>query len=408
MPSILRKLLGGSGPAALLDPRDPAFLADPGPGYRRLREADPVHRMELGWFVSRYDDADFVLNDRRFGHPGPARSGFAARLAGPVSRMRAVSLVSMNPPEHTRLKRVVTPLLAARSVQRLRPRIAEYAGELFERVRGAGRMDLIEDFAAPLPFGISCELLGVPEGDRARVWRLMQPLAGVFDVGPHGSLLQRWRAVGAIRDYFAGLVAERQRHPAGDGVSALIEARNTGSVRSDEELVATCVLLLEAGHLTTVQLLGNGVLALLRAPDQLERLRREPALVPSAVEELLRYGGPVRLVGRMAFEDVRIHDRTLSRGDTVYALLAAANRDPARFAEPERLDVGRRAAGHLAFGAGVHACPGALLARATAEEALALLLRHASDLELAAGRLDPLDLIFLQGWKSLPLRFAAS
>jgi cytochrome P450 len=372
-----------------------------------LRETDPVHRTELGWFVSRYDDALAVLNDRRFGHPSRTSSSLVGRLLGPPGRLRQASLISMNPPEHTRLKRVIAPLLGAHAVERLRPRIEAVAGELLARVLADGRMELIADYAAPLPFAIASELLGIPESDRAHVARLIQPLAGVFDVVPQGGLLERRRAVAAIHDYLVELIAERRRRPASDGVSALIEARRSGAVLNDTELVAHCILLLEAGHLTTVHLIGNGVLALLHAPDQLARLRGAPALVGAAVEELLRHAGPVRLVGRMALEEVRLRGRVVSCGETVYALLAAANRDPARFADPERLDLERRDSGHLAFGAGAHACPGALLARATAHTALQLLLRKTSSLELAATPVETVDLMFLQGLRALPLRFSA-
>jgi cytochrome P450 len=404
MPTFTRGSRAASRAAWRFDPRQPGFRADPHPVYRRLRETDPVHRTDLGWFVSRYDDAAAVLGDPRFGHPPcPARS-IARWILGPVARLRRDILITSNPPDHARLRRLFTPFFGRGAIDAVRPTIRAVAEDLLDRARKTGRIELIGGFARPLTFSVIAEILGVPPADRERLMRLVLQLAGIFDVVPRGTLRVNRRVVGRLYAYFAEFAERCRRQPVEGLVGALVADRSDRPV-AGHELLANCILMLEAGHVTTTHLIGNGVLALLRQPEQLRRLRGDPALVAAGVEELLRYDTPVRVVGRMALEDVVLRGTLVRRGETIYALLGSANRDPERFPDPDRLDLGRQDNAHLAFGHGFHHCFGATLARAEAQVALDVLFNGALDLGAEDVPLEREDLIFINGWKELPLRF---
>jgi cytochrome P450 len=294
-------------------------------------------------------------------------------------------------------------------VERLRPRIAQIVDGLLDRVHGAGGMDLIEEFAYPIPVIVICEMLGVPVEDHERFkgWSLdiARGLDSVLlppdsDV-PRRSLASR----NALADYFRELIAARRRAPRSDMLSELIAAEEAGDKLSESELLATCILLLIAGHETTVNLIGNGTLALLRHPDQLRRLRDDPRLIGTAVEELLRFDGPVQRTARIPSEDVLIGGRVIAKGEMVMPFIGAADRDPAQFPDPDRLDLGRTDNRHIAFGWGIHFCLGAPLARVEGQIAINALVQRLPKLALATPTPEFRQSLTLRGLKSLPVTF---
>ncbi|MGH7301715.1 MAG: cytochrome P450, partial [Candidatus Rokuibacteriota bacterium] len=279
------------------DPMAPEFLADPYPTYHRLRAEDPVHQSPLGfWVLTRYEDVSGVLRDPRFVKE-PLAALIAARFGGQVPRGVGLSMLDRDPPDHTRLRSLVSKAFTPRVVEGLRPRIQQIVDGLLARARAAGSMDLIEEFAYPIPVNVICEMMGVPIEDHERFKGWSLDIARGLDsiwLPPDSEIPRRSAAARhAISDYFRELITRRRASPRGDLLSALIAAEEAGDKLNEEELLATCILILIAGHETTVNLIGNGVLALLRHPAELRRLRETPALITSAVEELLRYDGPV-------------------------------------------------------------------------------------------------------------------
>jgi cytochrome P450 len=395
-----------------LDLLDPGFLADPYPAYHRLRAEDPVHRHPLGFFVlTRYDDVAAFLRDARFGKSG-YEALFEARFGGgPDASWLALSMLFRDPPDHTRLRALVGQAFTPRVVETLRPRIQAIVELLLDRVAQAGSMDVIEDLAYPLPVTVISELLGVPAGEADQIKAWSRDVARALDaialpVGPE--VLERGRrATGAMVDYFGRLADERRRQPGEDLLSGLVRAEEAGDRLTERELLATCVLLYVAGHETTVNLVGNGLLALLRHPSEWQRLREDPGRLPGAIEELLRYDGPVQRTGRMAAEDVRIGGVEIPAGTLVVALLGAANRDPAQFREPDWLDVTREEPRHLAFGAGIHYCLGAPLARLEARMAFGALLRRFPGMSLDTERPVWRPSSALRGLETLPVQLGS-
>jgi cytochrome P450 len=292
-------------------------------------------------------------------------------------------------------------------VERLRPRIEAIVGELLDAVREQGAMDVIGDFAYPLPVTVIAELLGVPREDRSRLKVWSDELAAF--VGSARMTADKYaragQSLGELSEYFRRLIARRRDSPADDVVSALIGAEERGRVLGEEELTATCVLLLFAGHETTTNLIGNGVLALLRHPDMLEAWRCDPSLTTAAVEELIRYDGPGQAMVRVAREDLDWGGRPIRRGERLFLMIGAANRDPRQFADPDRLDLRRADNRHLAFGHGIHFCVGAPLARLEAQLALPALIGRLDGLTLAPGPLEWLDSVVFRGVKSLRVGF---
>jgi cytochrome P450 len=292
-----------------------------------------------------------------------------------------------DPPDHTRLRALASKAFTPRGVETLRGHIQGIVDRLLERVADAPRMDVIEDLAYPLPVTVISELLGVPVGDGDTVKGWSRDVARALDaialpVGP--DVIERGRrATDEMAGYFRDLIAERRRRPGTDLLSGLVEAEEAGDRLTEQELLATCVLLYVAGHETTVNLIGNGLLALLRHPEERRRLQADPGLLSGAIEELLRYDGPVQRTGRMAAYDTEIGGVPIPAGSLVLGLLGAANRDPSRFTEPDRLDLGRAEPRHLAFGSGIHYCLGAALARLEAQVAIATVLRRFPALTLA-------------------------
>jgi len=396
------------------NPFAPDVHANPYPLYDRLRSEDPVHwsaMMEV-WVLSRYDDIVGVLTDQRWSADRrQARNRFAAEAQrrqeefGPFGRTQ--TMLTADPPLHTRLRRLVSKAFTPRMVEGLRPRIQEIVDELMDAVQGSGRMDVIRDLAYPLPVIVIAEMLGVPPEDRDRFKHWSDEIVGALN-GPFAleETLQRARtSANELATYMHGVIEERRREPRDDLMSGLIAAEEQGQILSEDEMLATAMLLLVAGNETTTNLIGNGTLALLRNPDQMRTLRDDPSLIPTAVEELLRYDGPVQGTGRVATEPMEIDGRAIEPGQAVLCMLAAANRDPAQFERPDELNLRRHPNEHLAFGDGIHFCLGAPLARAEGQIAFQAMLERLADPRLETEDLRWGGTFILRGLASLPIAF---
>lgn len=374
------------------DPRDPAFVANPYPVFDHLRATAPVWKAPFGrWFLTRYEDCNLLLRDRRFGKDYTAPDALKQRF-GPTALQEpaVVELTHMmlmrDPPDHTRLRGLVTKAFTARRIEALRERVRAMADGLLDQVMTAGRMDAIRDLAFPLPVMVICELLGIPEADRDRFVKGSTSGAPLLDPRPptRAELDAANFGTQASGLYFEALFEQRRREPRDDLITQLVQAEEAGDRLSTAELRANVNLLFAAGHETTVNLIGNGLAALLRQPEQWRILRDDPSLIPNAVEEILRYESPVQAVSRMLAEPVELSGVALDRGELLVALIGAANRDPAMFADPNRLDVTRKNPNPLSFGGGIHFCLGAQLARIEAAEVFGVLLRRIPGLRLAA------------------------
>ena len=391
----------------------PEGRADPYPRYAALRATAPVHRSALGfWALSRYDECQQLLRHPGVGKdfsglagtPGlsPAQQAAEARFRNDRSNM-----LTTDPPDHTRLRGLVTRAFTPRTVESLRPRIVALVDELLDGF-GAGEVDVMDALAFPLPVTVIGEMLGVPAADRPALRPLVRDVTAVLElaVSPD-ALAAATTADAALAAYFAGLVAERRAHPRDDLLSKLIEAEDQGDQLTEDELISTTILLFAAGFETTTHLVGNGLLALLRHPDQLARLRADRSLARAAVEELLRFDSPVQIALRTAYEDLSIGGTTIEAGGVVLAMLGAANRDPARFRDPEALDIGRDQGPPLSFGGGIHFCLGAALARLEGQIVFDRMLDRFGTIELAGSPPRHRDSLTLRGLLDLPVRFAA-
>ncbi len=364
---------------ASFDFANPALRANPYPAYRFLREAAPIWRAPSGhWIVSTHAGCTALLRD-----PVMGREDTNMRSPELMAEYAVASLTRMmlfvDPPVHTRLRGLVSKAFTARRMEALRPRIEAIVDALIDRVAGQGGMDVIRDFAHRLPVTVICDMLGMPESDRGPFLeestvrgRILDPVAlsrEELDDANRGSR--------ASSEYFRGLLAYRRQNPGDDLATALVQAREADDTLSDDEIVSNIALLFGAGHETTTNLIGNGVLALHRNPAQLARLRADPGLIPNAVEELLRYDSPVQLTGRIATQDHEIMGERIEKGGHVIALLGAANHDPAAYeGDPDTLDVGRPGVRAISFGGGLHFCLGAQLARIEGEIAFRRLLER--------------------------------
>ena len=389
-------------------PMHPEFVADPYPTYHLLRTEDPVHQHPLGfWVLTRYEDVVSVLRDARFVKE-PIAAVVASRMGGATPPV-PLSMLERDPPHHTRLRGLVSKAFTPRVVEALRPDIQQIVDGLLDRVAGTHTMDLVEDFAYPLPVVVICQLLGVPVEDRERFKTWGVDIARGLDailLPPDSEVVQRSGAARrAMIEYFRELIAQRRSSPRDDLLSGLIAAEEVGDKLTEQELLASCILLLVAGHETTVNLIGNGTLALLRHPAELRRLRENPELIGSAVEELLRYDGPVQRTARVASEDVVIGGRTIAKDDLVLPFMGAADRDPAQFPDPDRLNIARADNRHIAFGLGIHFCLGAPLARVEGQIAIGTLLRRLPKLALATERPEYRQSLTLRGLAGLPVAF---
>ncbi|MFJ1925375.1 MULTISPECIES: cytochrome P450 [unclassified Streptomyces] len=379
------------------------FTANPYPYYEKMRAAGPVHSVRTDefdrvWLVVGYDEGRSVLADQRFGKDWRTLPGQTG-MGDPIN----ANMLEMDAPDHTRLRKLVAREFTARRIEALRPRVRQITDGLLDAMVPAGRADLVDAFAFPLPITVICELIGVPDLDRD-AFRLLSN--GV--VSPAGAT-EEGDAVRAMGGYLAELIENKRRSPGEDLLSALIAARyEDEDALSPDELVGMAFLLLVAGHETTVNLISNGVRALLEHPEQLAALRADFGLIDGAVEEMLRYDGPVEAATfRFARESVPIGSATIAKGDSVLVALAGADRDPGRYPEPDRFDIRRDAQGHLAFGHGTHFCLGAPLARMEGRIAVRALLERCPGLELDpdAGEPDWLPGMLIRGTRKLPVRW---
>lgn len=388
----------------------PAGKLDPYPFYRGIREIAPLYRSGLDglWYASRYDDCRALLVDPRCGRRRDGivrRFGMSEAQVQRFNRRQRSTMLMQNPPEHTRLRGMVSRAFTPKRVERLRERIGELADPLLDAMAEAGEADVMGDLAFPLPVSVIGELVGVPEGDREPFRNYVRDSFASGDAGASPEVLEAGERADQFFDsYFVELVARRRAEPTDDLLSALIEVRQSTGSLSEEELLATAVLLFLAGFVTTTNLIGNGLLALLRAPSQFERMWGDPSLVASAVEEMLRFDSPVQINGRTAFERIELGGEVIEEGDTVITLLGGANRDPARFADPERFDVGRVDNGPLSFGWGIHHCLGAPLARLEAQVVFARMIERFASIELADENPPWGASSLLRGLDALPVR----
>ncbi len=372
----------------VFNPLDPAFIADPYPVYHQLRAAAPVWQSPLGqWVMTRYEDVALVLRDKRFGKnyaENMKRRYGENALNEPAVASLARTMLVLDPPDHTRLRGLVTKAFTARRVEEMRPRIASIVDQLIDRVAGKGTMDVIWDFAHRLPVIVICDMLGIPEEDRGQFFDQSKVNGRLIDPVPlTREEMDAVNASGAvIGAYFDTLFERRRKDPKDDLTTQLVQAEEAGDRLSTEELKANVGLLFAAGHETTANLIGNGLLALQRNPEQWEALKADPSLIPNAMEELLRFDSSVQMTGRVALEALEIGGVKLDKGASIVCFLGAANRDPAIYAEPDKLDVRRQNIRPLSFGGGIHHCLGAQLARIEAHEAFAGLARRLPKLQI--------------------------
>jgi cytochrome P450 len=404
----------------------PDVLANPYPLYEALLQEARVSRGPQGqWLVSHFADVSaalhdprlsscFLDSDRSLAFPPPLRPSIQAML-----RPLKTFMVATDPPDHTRLRGLVNKALTPHAVEALRPaiqaRVEGLVGAILARAdpaTGTETCEIIHDFAYRLPVTLIGLLLGLPDGDHDRFREWASDLAvlwGPTNLPDLEACVQRCEATcKALTAYLQDLIAERRARPGNDLISALLQAAAHGTPLSDEELMWNCVLLLLAGHETTTDLIGNGLLALIRHPDQWNRLRAEPALVPGAVEELLRYDPPFQYMQRVATQDFEFAGTPIARGERLWLLLGAANRDPAVFPDPNRLDVTRTHSHQIAFGQGIHYCPGAPLARLEGQLAFEALVRRFAEFRLATDRVEWLPKVPNRGVKALPVTFTVA
>ncbi|MFJ5774960.1 cytochrome P450 [Streptomyces sp. NPDC093094] len=376
------------------DPWDAGFLADPYPAYAELRaQGRVIHYAPTGqWLVPHHADVSALLRDRRLGRTYQHR--FTHEEFGrsapppehePFHTLNDHGMLDLEPPDHTRIRRLVSKAFTPRTVERLGPYIERLAAELVDRLVGAGGGDLLTDVAEPLPVAVIAEMLGVPEADRAPLRPWSADICGMYELNPSQETAQKAvRASVEFSGYLRELIAERRKEPGDDLVSGLIAAHDEGDRLTEQEMISTCVLLLNAGHEATVNATVNGWYALFRNPGQLEALRADHTLVPSAVEELMRYDTPLQLFERWVLDDIEIDGQVVPRGAELALLFGSANHDPAVFADPGRLDLARKDNPHISFSAGIHYCIGAPLARLELAASMRALLDRAPTLRLAA------------------------
>ena len=391
----------------------PAMLADPYPTYHRLREAQPVSWVPQldAWVVTSFEAVSAALRNSQLSSDRFER--VRTRLAGKgldgVLDERARSLIHMDPPDHTRLRGLVNKAFTPRAVEAMERRIQKMIDGLLDAVQDRGKMDAMSELAYPLPITVIAEMLGVPPEDRDQFkkWsdEISVVLSGDAAALPADELRRAIAARHELVEYFRTIVTRRRAAPQEDLLTALVRAEEGGGRLSEDELYSTAVLLLIAGNETTTNLIGNGLLALLRHPDEMRKLQAGPTLIASAIEEMLRFDSPVQLTTRMAKVDLEIQGTMIRRGQWVYLVLAAANRDPAQFPDPDRFDVARKENKHVSFGAGPHFCLGAPLARLEAQLVFRTLLSRFPGLRFMNEAIEHRNNFNLRGVKALPVVF---
>lgn len=383
-----------SAPRAPFDPWSAAFVADPYPAYAELRATGRAHYFEPTdqWLVPHYADVSALLRDRRLGRTYLHR--FTHEEFGrtppppehePFETLNGQGLLDLEPPDHTRIRRLVSKAFTPRTVEQLVPTVRRLAAGLVDDFVERGGGDLLAAVAEPLPVAVIAEMLGIPESDRAPLRPWSAAICGMFELNPSEETARAAvRACLEFSAYLRELIAERRTNPGPDLISALVAAHDEGERLTEQEMVSTCVLLLNAGHEATVNTTVNGWWTLLRHPEQLAALRADHGLLPTAVEELMRYDTPLQMFERWVLDDIEIDGTVIPRGSEVALLFGSANRDPARFTDPDMLDLARRENPHITFGAGIHFCLGAPLARVELAASFGELLRKAPGLRLAA------------------------
>jgi cytochrome P450 len=397
--------VAGVTEVAALDLRSADFITDPYPIFAQLRHESPRWHEQTGmWLALSHQHANTVLRDRRLGRIWRDRE--PADYFEPFNLLHRNQMMENEPPDHTRLRALVAKAFARGHIERLRPRIGELAGTLLDRVAGRTEFDLLADYAEPLPVAVIAELLGVPEADRPLLRPWSNAIVKMYEY--ERTAQRQGQAVAAARefaDYMRGLARARRVEPGDDLISHLAQIEDGGERLSENELVASAILLLNAGHEASVNVFGNGMVALFRNPAELARVRTDPSVVETAVEEMIRYDAPLQLFERTATADLDLDGVLVNRGEKVAALLGAANRDPAVFVDPDRMDVTRDPNPHLGFGAGIHFCLGAPLARLELQMSVPALLARFPRLELAeAPQLRPT--FVLRGYQSVRVSVA--
>lgn len=403
-----------AAPLSLSQLLDPEILANPYPLYQRLRTEDPVHWDPYlhAWIVTRYEDVITVLS--RFSAnrtPTPAFfEALGAPEVAPIAKVMVKQMLFLDGPAHARLRRLAGPAFLPPRARALRPHIQDIANQLIDTIiaRGTGRLDLLADFAEPLPAIVTAEMLGVPVKDHIQLknWSVtFAEMLGNFQHNPDrlGGVL---RAVEGLTAYFHEAIREQRKTPRDGLIHVLMNSEIDGDRLTDEEIVANCIVTMVGGLETTTNLIGNGMYTLLRHPEHMARLRRDPAIMPAAIEELLRYESPSQHTARLAPDDVVLGGKPIRKRQAVIAVMAAGNRDPERFPEPDRLDFDRPDNHHLAFGWAAHFCFGAPLARLEGEIAFSSLLRRFPSLDLTGETLTWRENLGLRGLKALPLTYS--
>jgi len=389
------------------------FINNPYPTFERFRNEAPVFWSDKGkyWLVSKYADIQNILRDLHY-EKGLQNSNMlnpVVKMLPPVKeaiKSRSTWMLNQNPPDHTRLRSLVNRAFTPTMVNSMRGHIEDIANRLLDDVAQKGEMDIVQDFAFPLPVTVIAEMLGVPPEDRQIIKgfskRLTDGLEPGFDVG---RITRANSAVQEFEDYLRPLVEERRKHAQNDLISALVAAEEQGDKLTLDELLGNCVLMLVAGHETTVNLIGNSVLALLNHPDQMELLKAQPELCVTAVNEFLRYESPVQTVRRMAAQELELHGQKIKTGDTLLLLLGSANRDPDHYQNADKLDITRADNRHLAFGTGIHHCLGSSLAEVEGQIAITTLLKRFPNLEMKSTNVEFKFPFALRGPKELLVSF---
>ncbi|OEJ40092.1 cytochrome [Streptomyces agglomeratus] len=381
--------------AETFDPWSPSFVADPYPAYAELRARGRAHWYEptRQWLIPHHADVSALLRDRRLGRTYLHR--FTHEEFGrtppppghePFHVLNDSGMLDLEAPDHTRIRRLVSKAFTPRTVEQIAPTVRRLAAELVEAFVARGGGDLLSEVAEPLPVAVIAEMLGIPEADRGLLRPWSADICGMYELNPPEETARRAvRASVEFSAYLRELIAVRRKDPAHDLISALIAAHEEGGDRlSEQEMVSTCVLLLNAGHEATVNTTANGWCTLLRHPEQLAALRADHGLLPTAVEELMRYDTPLQLFERWVLDDIEVGGVVVPRGSEVALLFGSANRDPAVFGRPETLDLARADNPHVSFGAGIHYCLGAPLARLELAASFGELLRRAPAMRLVA------------------------